>query len=83
MFGLGLILRFLATPLGRWVAIGLAVALAVGCFYLWAYHRGAAVTLAAAAAASAATIARANKARAAVKDTPEAINADPANRDRR
>lgn len=74
-------LRFLATPLGRWVAIGLAVALALLCAYWWAFSHGEAAALAAAAAASAEAIRRANKARQSVDHSDAAIKRDPANRD--
>lgn len=74
-------LAFLRTPRGRYVLIGLAVALALWCLYEWIYGRGEAAALAAAAAASAAAVARANKARAAVDHSAEAAKRDPANRD--
>ena len=78
---LSIALAFMRTPVGRYVTLGIISALVLWGIYEWIYGRGEAAALAAAAAASAAAVARANKARANVKHTPEAIRDDPANRD--
>lgn len=76
-------LAFLRTPIGRYVAAALAVALALLCAYWWAFNAGEAAALAAAAAASAEAIRRANKARQSVDHSDKAVKHDPYNRDPR
>lgn len=75
---------FLATPLGRYLLIGAAIALAVGAVLLYVYRQGEAAAALAAAATGMAATAKANKARAGVKPNDKgAMDNDPFNRDRR
>jgi hypothetical protein len=73
----------LGTSAGRWILLGVAVALALGVIALLIYRQGEAAAAAAAAAVAIERTVAANKARAGVKphDT-EDMTRDPYNRDR-
>lgn len=75
-------LAFLAGPVGKYLIIGLGAVLLAGAAYLYVYHQGEAAAGAAAAAIALERARAAAKARAKVDNRPEAIDADPYNRDR-
>jgi len=74
-------IAFLASPLGKYLVIGLGAVLAVGAFYLWARGQGEAAAGAAAAALAIERARAAAKARASVDQRPGAMDRDPHNRD--
>ena len=80
---MSMIFAILATPLGRYALIALIAVVAVGAFALYWRGQGEAAAAAAAAALALERSTAAARARAKVKHTPEAINADPHNRDLR
>jgi len=73
----------IATPLGRYAILALVAVVALGAFALYWRGQGEAAALAAAAAIALERTTAANRARAKVKHTDEAINADQNNRDLR
>lgn len=77
-------IAFFASPLGRYLLIGGAIALVIGGAALWIYGKGEAAAAAAATAAALERTAAAARARAKVIPNDKGVmDADEFNRDRR